>query len=103
MNGFCLVGDLAWVWSVTYGTPSIVYIPLSYRALSPFDCIALQELAQNCKQLFMYMNNFDKGVAPAICLCILGCSKLFNIHSTDVIFWNSLFHGVRKHHTKNKI
>ena len=22
---------------------------------------------QNCKQLFMYMNNWDKGVGPAIC------------------------------------
>ena len=26
---------------------------------------------QNCKQLFMYMNNWDKGVAPAICPRIL--------------------------------
>ena len=29
---------------------------------------------QNCKQLFMYMNNWDKGVAPAICPRILSTS-----------------------------
>ena len=85
MNGFCLVGDLAWVWSVTSWIPSILCIPLSYQAQSPFDCIALQELALNCKQLFMYMNNCDKGVAPAICLCILGCSKLFNIIAETIV------------------
>ena len=28
-------------------------------------------LDQNCKQSFMYMNNWDKGVASAICPCIL--------------------------------
>ena len=30
---------------------------------------------QNCKQLFMYMNNWDKGVAPAICPCIFGTGE----------------------------
>ena len=30
---------------------------------------------QNCKQLFMYKNNWDKGVAPAICPYILSACE----------------------------
>ena len=30
---------------------------------------------QNCKHMFMYMNNWDKGVAPAICLCIFSAGE----------------------------
>ena len=30
---------------------------------------------QNCKQVFMFMNNWDKGVAPAICPCILSAGE----------------------------
>ena len=32
--------------------------------------LLMQYLPQNCKQWFMYINNWDKGVAPAICPCI---------------------------------
>ena len=30
---------------------------------------------KNCKQLFMYMNNWEKGVAPTICFCIFGTGE----------------------------
>ena len=30
---------------------------------------------QDCKQVFMYMNNWDKGVAPAIFPCILNAGE----------------------------
>ena len=34
---------------------------------------------QNCKQLFMYMNNWDEGVAPAICSLIFGTGEYSTI------------------------
>ena len=32
-------------------------------------------VGQNCKQLVMYMNNWDKGVPSAICLCIFSAGE----------------------------
>ena len=34
---------------------------------SSLGCTVLHRSVQNCKQFFMYMNNWDKGVAPQIC------------------------------------
>ena len=42
--------------------------------LAPVGYIT-NRLPQNCKQLFMYMNKWDKGVAPAICPCILSAGE----------------------------
>ena len=55
---------------MSIGTP---FNPLQPPAEPP--SLLLDPLNQNCKQLVMYMNNWDKGVALAICPCIFSAGE----------------------------
>ena len=51
--------------------PGLVFKIRNMKNVDLILILASQVDTLNCKLLFMYMNNWDKGVAPAICPRIL--------------------------------